>query len=260
MDEKKKKKIIDGSSSHTRQKKMQMAALEKKKYSSSLLLLLLSRFSRVRLCATPQMANQQAPPSLGFSRQEHWSGLPFPSPVHEVKSESEVAQLCPTLHDPMDCSLPGSSVHGIFEKSTWVINSICFFQFSSVQLLSHVQLFTPPWNAAHQAFLSITNSRSLLKLMSIELVMPSNHLILCCPLILPPSLFPSIKVFSNELVLHIRWPKYCSFSFNISPPSKHSGLVSFRMDWLDLLEVQGTLKSLFQHHSSKASILQCSVL
>ena len=165
-----------------------------------------------------------------------------------------------TLLDPMDYSPPGSSVHGIFEKSRWVINNICFFQFSSVQLLSHVQLFTPPWNAACQASLSITNSRSLLKLMSIELVMPSNHLILCCPLLLPPSIFPSIKVFSNELVLHIRWPKYCSFSFNISPPSEHSGLISFRKDWLDLLEVQGTLKSLLQHHSSKASILQCSVL
>ena len=109
-----------------------------------------------------------------------------------------------------------------------------------------------------QASQSTTNSRSLLKLMSIESVMPSNHLILCCPFLLPTSIFPSIKVFSNESVLHIRWPKYWSFSFNISPSNEYSGLISFRMDWLDLLAVQGTLKSLLQHHSSKASILQHS--
>ena len=121
----------------------------------------------------------------------------------------------------------------------------------SVQSLSHVWLFATPWTAAHQASLSITNSQSLLKLMSIELVVPSNHLILCCPL-LPPSIFPSIRVFSKESVLRIRWPKYCSFSFNISPSSEYSGLISFRMDWLDLLAVQGTLESLLQHHSSKA--------
>ena len=112
--------------------------------------------------------------------------------------------------------------------------------------------------AAHQASLSITNSWSLLKLMSIELVMPSNHLILCRPLLLLPSIFPSIRVFSNESVHHIRWPKYWSFSFNISPSNEHLGLISFRMDWLDLLAVQGTLKSLLQHDSSKASILRCS--
>ena len=115
-----------------------------------------------------------------------------------------------------------------------------------------------PWTAAHQASLSITNSRSLLKLMSIELVMPSNHLILCCPLLLLPSIFPSIRVFSDESLLRRRWPKYWSFSFSVSPSSEHSGLISFRMDWLDLLAVQGTLKSLLQHHSSKASILQRS--
>ena len=122
-------------------------------------------------------------------------------------------------------------------------------------MLRHVQLFVPPWTAARQASLSITNSRSLLKLMFTELVMPSNHLILCHPLLLPPSIFPSIRVFTNESVLHIRWPKYWSFSINISPSNEYSGLISFRMDWLDLLVVQGTLKSLFQHHSSKASIL-----
>ena len=121
--------------------------------------------------------------------------------------------------------------------------------FSSVQSLSHVQLFTIPWTAARQVSLCITNSQSLLKLMSIESVMPSNHLILCRPLLLPPSIFPSIRVFSNESVLLIRWPKYWSFSFSISPSNEYSGLISFKMDWLDLLAVQGTLKSLLQHHS-----------
>ena len=131
--------------------------------------------------------------------------------------------------------------------------------YSSVQLLSCVRVFATPWTfAAHQASLSITNSRSLLKLMSIESVMPSNHFIFCCPLLLPPSIPPSIRVFSNESALRIRWPKYWSFSFSISPSNEHSGLITFRMDWLDLLAVQGTLKSLLQHHTSKASILWCS--
>ena len=125
----------------------------------------------------------------------------------------------------------------------------------SVQLLTRVQYFVTPWTAARQTSLSVTSSRNLLKLMSIEWVMPSNHLILCRPLLLLPSIFPSIRVFSNESVLQIRWPKYRSFSFNISPSNEYSGLISFRMDWLDLLAVQGTLKSLFQHHSSKASVL-----
>ena len=125
------------------------------------------------------------------------------------------------------------------------------FWFSSVQFLSRVQLFVTPWTAACQASLSITNSWSLLKLMSIELVMPSNHLILCCSLLLPTSIFPSIIVFSNESLLRIRWPKYWSFSFSISPSNEYSGLISFRMDWLDRLAVQGTLKSLLQHHTSK---------
>ena len=132
------------------------------------------------------------------------------------------------------------------------------FQFSSVQPLSRVQLFATSWTAEHQASLSITNSQSLLKLMSIESVMPSNHLILCHPLLLIPSIFPSISVLSNESVLHIRWPKYWSLSFSISPSHEYSGLISFGIDWLDLLAVQGTLKSLLQHHSSKASILQRS--
>ena len=115
------------------------------------------------------------------------------------------------------------------------------------------------WTTTCQASLCITNSQSLLKLISIESVMPSNHLILCCPLLHPPSIFSSIRVFSNESVIHIRWPNYSSFSFSISPSNEYSGLISFRMDWLDLLAVQGTLKSLLQHHSSKVSILQCSV-
>ena len=127
-------------------------------------------------------------------------------------------------------------------------------QSQSVQLLSRVRLFATPWTAARQASLSIINSQSLLKLMSIESVMPSNHLILCCPLFLLPSIFPSIRVFSNESVLCIRWPKYWSFSFSISPSNEYSGLIFFRMDWWDLLAVQGTLKSLLQHHGSKASI------
>ena len=132
-------------------------------------------------------------------------------------------------------------VHG--NLANWRLGSV---QFSSVQLLSRVQLLATPWTAEHQA--SITNSRSLLKLMSIELVMPSNHLILCHPLLLPPSIFPSIRVFSNESVLRIRWPKYWSFSFGISPSSEYSGLISFRVDWFDLLAVQGTL---LQHHNNQ---------
>ena len=129
--------------------------------------------------------------------------------------------------------------------------------FSSVQSLSHVQFLVTPWTAALQASLSITNSQSILILMSIESMTPSNHLILCYPL-LPPSIFPSIRVFSNESALCIRWPKSWSFSFSISHSNEYSGLISFRMDWLDLLAVQGTLKSLLQYHSSKASILRCS--
>ena len=176
-----------------------------------LLLLLLRRFSCVRLCATPWKAAHQAPPSLGFSRQEYWSGLPIPSPMHA----------CMLSH------------------------------------FSCVRLFATPWTAARQASLSITNSWSLLKLKCIEPVMPSNHLILCRPL-LPPSIFPRIRVFFNESVLRIRWPKDWSFSFSISPSYEYSELIFFRMDWLDLIAVQGTLKSLLQGHSSKASILRYS--
>ena len=155
------------------------------------------------------MAAHQAPPSMGFSRQEYWSGLPLPSP------------------------------------------------FSSVQSLSHIRLFATPWITLRQTSLSITNSWSSLRVASIESVMPSSHLILGRPLLLLPPIPPSIRVFSNESTLHMRWPKYCSFSFSTIPSKEHPGLISFRMDWLDLA-VQGTLKSLLQHHSSKASILRHS--
>ena len=168
--------------------------------------------SHVQLSATPWTTAHQAPPSMGFSRQEYWSGVPLPSPTMEYS-----------------------------------------VQFSSFQSLSCVRLFATPWTAACQELSSI-NFRSLLRLMSIESVMPSNHLILCHPLLLLPSIVPNIRVFSNDLALHIRWPKYWSFSFSISPSNEYSGLTSFRMDWLDLVAVQGTLKSL-QHHSSKASVL-----
>ena len=141
--------------------------------------------------------------------------------------------------------------------STWTSGSrlLSMSSVSSVQLLSHVQLFATPWTAAHQTCLSITNSWSLLKFMSFHWVMPANHLILCHPLLLPPSIFSNIRVFSNKSFLHIRWPKCWSFSFNISPSNEYSVLISFRMDWLDLLAVQETLKSLLQHHSLKASVL-----
>ena len=147
--------------------------------------------------------------------------------------------------------------HGLFPGPKASGTALCSWSrlISSVQLLSRVWRFTTPWTAAYQASLSITNSGSLLKLMSITSVMPSNHLILCCPLLLLPSVLPSIRVFSDESVLPIRWPKYWSCSFSISPSNEYSGLVSFRMDWLDLLVVQGTLKSLLQHHISKALIL-----
>ena len=141
---------------------------------------------------------------------------------------------------------------------TWLLQVLGLFAVV-IQSFSHAQLLAAPWTAAHQASLSFTISRSLLKLMSIESVMPSNHLILCCPLLLLLSIFSNIRVSSNELALHIRWPEYWSFNFSISPSNEYA-LVSFRMDWFDLLAVQGTLKGLLQHHSSKASILQCSAI
>ena len=143
-----------------------------------------------------------------------------------------------------------------FCSLTFLLSHTTFYVLCSIQSLSCLQLFVTPWITARQASLSITNSWSLPKLMSIESVIPSNNLILCCPLLLQPSIFPSFRVFSNESALRIRWPKYWRFSFNISPSNEHPGLISFRMDWLDILAVQGTLKSLLQHHSSKGSILQ----
>jgi len=176
-----------------------------------------------------------------------------------VSSRRSLGSLCSPLWITHPISL---SV--ITESLVWTFGSLecklldealSSVQFSSVQSLSRVWLFVTQWTAARQASLSITNSQSSLRLMSIELLMPSNHLILCRPLLCPPSIFPSIRVFSNESALCIRWPNYWSFSFSISPSNEYSGLISFRMDWLDLLAVQGTLKRLLQHHSSKASIL-----
>ena len=201
---------------------------------------------------------------------------------------SEVTQLCPTLCDPMDCSLPGSSVHGISQARVleWVaisfsrgpsrprdrtqVSRIVGRRFTLwatrevtalitvvvVQLLSRVQLFVTPWMAGCQASLSFMIFQSLCKFMTIESVMQSSHLILCCPLLLLPAIFPSIRDFSNESSVCIRWTKYWRFS--ISPFSEYSGLISFRIDWFDLLAVQGTLKSLLQHHNIKASIFRCS--
>ena len=256
---------------------------------------------------------------MGFSRQEAWSGLPFPSPgdvrdpgkihiscvtwealghlikkfvflrkyiiiccIHYyynfnwivgffyylkylgtslVLSGKDFAFQCRSLQiksliEELRSCIPGNQKNQNIKQKQYCnkFNK----DFSSVQSLGYVGLFATPWITARQASLSFTNSRSLLKLMPIESVMPSSHLILCCPLLLLPPTPPSIRVFSNESTLCMRWPKYWSFSFSISPSNEHPGLISLRMDWLDLLAVQGTLKSLLQHHSSKASIFWCS--
>ena len=180
----------------------------------------------------------------------------------------EKVKFCPFLffshihffQEPLDDSHRPQNVISIYwtYKPCWDDSYLHHIFYASVQSLSHVWLFATPWTAACQASLSITNSQSLLKLMSIESVMPSNHLILCYPLLLLPSIFPSIRVFSNESVLHIMWPNYWSFSFSISPSNEYSELISFRISWFGLLAVQGTLKSFLQHHSSKASILHHS--
>ena len=179
--------------------------------------------------------------------------------MNEVKATWKGSPLWENIHSICEITLqaPTAICYNkiITESSLWMIHSV-----RSVQSLSRVQLFATPWTAAQQSSQSIKNSHSPPKSMSIESVMPSNHLILCCPLLFLPSIFPSIRVFSNESVLCIRWPKYWSFSLSISPSNEHLGLISFRMDWLDLLAVQGTLKSLLQHHSSKASIHRCSAL
>ena len=199
--------------------------------------------------------------SMEFPREEYWHGSPFLSPL----------DLPDTGTEPMSLALWAvSHIAGRFfiSEPPWKPilcsnnregNGMSLFsKFSSVQSLSRVQLFVTPWIAACQASLSITNSQSLLKVMCIKSVMPSSHLILCHPLLLLPPVPPSIRVFSNESTLRMRWPKYWSFSFSIIPSKEYPGLISFRMDWLDLLAVQGTLKSLLQHHSSKPSILWCS--
>ena len=179
--------------------------------------------------------------SMGFIKQDHWSGLPFYSTGH--LPDPGVKLVSPALQAD---SLPLSHQGSLLSR------------FSSVQSLNRVRLFATAWIAARQASLSITISWSSLTLTSIESVMPSSHLILCRPLPLLPPIPPSLRVFSNELTLHVRWPKYWSFSFSTSPSSENLGLISVRMDWLDLLAVQGTLKTLLQHHSSRASILQHS--
>ena len=214
--------------------------------------------------------------SLGTHGLQH-ARLPCPSPTPRACSNSRLSsQWChPTISPsviPFSSCLQSFPASGSFPRSQFFASggqsigasasaSACEFygvQFQSVQSLSCVWLFATTWTAAPQASLSITKSRSLLKLMSIESVMPSNHLTLCHPLLLLPSVFPSIRVFSKESVLCIKWLKYWSFNFSISPSNEYSGLISFRIDWFHLLAEQGTLKSLLQYHSSKASILQCS--
>ena len=217
--------------------------------------------SCVTLC-DPIGGSPPGSPILGFSRQEHWSGLPFPSPMHESekwKGSRSVVSDSSRLHGPQPTRLlcpwdfPG--------KSTGVgCHLLLRLGISSVQSLSGVWLFAIPWIAARQASLFITISWSSLRLMSIKSVMPSSHLILGCPFLLLPPIPPNIRVFSKESTLRMRWPKCWSFSFSIIPSKEIPGLISFRMDWLDLLAVQGTLKSLLQHHSSKPSVLQHSGL
>ena len=218
--------------------------------------------------AIPWTVAHQAPLSLEFPRQEYWSGLPFPSPgdfpdpgiepvspaladgffYHWATRESNTWMCREKMLLLLAVGHWGVWKSFIFKKQKMVSFPICIYLITSEVVVqsSHVRLFLTPWTAAHQASLSVTISRSLLKLMSIESVMPSNHLILCRPF-LPPSIFPSIRVFSKESVFPIRRPKYWNFSFSINPSNEYSGLISFRIDWLDLLEVQGTLKSLLQH-------------
>ena len=188
---------------------------------------------------------------MEFSRQEYWSGLPFPSPRGPFQPRDQTR---------VSCIAGGFFTDWATREVLCLPLMILLFHLFVVQSLSHVWLFATPWTAVCQASLSFTISWSLVKLMSIELVMPSNYLIPCHPLLLLPSVFPRIRVFSNKSALCIGWPKNWSFSFSISPSNEYSGLISFRIDLFDFLVVQGTLKSLFQHHSSKASILQHSAV
>ena len=201
----------------------------------------LSHFSHVQHCVTPSSLSGCSLHGLLQARILEWVAMPSSRGSSQPRDGTHVSCL---LHWQAG-SLP-------------LAQSVNLHQISLVQLLSRVQLFETPWTAAHQASLSIANSRSLLKFMSTGLVMLFNHPILCRPLLILSSIFPSFSAFFNESVLHIRWPKYQSFSFSISPSNEYSGLISFGIDWLDLLAIQGTLKGLFQHHSSKALILQHS--
>ena len=203
---------------------------------------------------TPRACSNSCPSSLWCHPTISSSVVPFSSclpsfPASGSFPMSQFASGGQIIEASASASVLPMNIHGWLRLGLTGLISLLS---SSDQSLSRVWLFVIPWTVACQASLSITNSWSLLKLMSIESVMPSNHLILCHPLLLPPSVFPSIRIFSNESVLCIRWPKYWSFSFNISPSKEYSGLISFRIDWLDLLAVQGTLKSLLQHHNSKA--------
>ena len=244
---------------------------------------MLNHFSCVWLFVTLWIVACQTPLSMRFSMQEYWSGLPFPSPgdLWDPENESvsyvsyvgrQVLYHWEALNTDYVISkafffLSVPRLQRLFkpllrtlmylfkEEGAYLVVLICSVQFSD----SVVSNSVTPWTTACQVSLSITSSRSLLKLVSFESVMPSKHLILCLPLFLLPSVFPSIRVFSNESALHIRWPKYWSFRFSTSPSNRYSGLISFKMDWLDLLAVQETLKSLLQHHSSKASIFWRSV-
>ena len=234
--------------------------------------------SHVWLSVTPRTIAHQTPLSIGFSMQEYWSEVPHPSPGDLPDDPWLKPTSCISWIDRQilyywitwDTHIR-KYVHiksCLFLIQWTFIKHTLFYKhfishkkqkkFSSIQSLSCVRLFATPWTAAHQASLSITNSWSLLTLMSFESVMPSNHLILCHPLLLLTSIFPSIRVFSNESILHIRWPKIWSFSFSISLSDEYSGLISFRMDWLNLSAVQGTLKSFPQHLSSRTSVLSCS--
>ena len=223
---------------------------------------------RVWLFATPWTVSRHAPLSTGFLSQEYWSGLSFPSPRDipnpGIGPASPASPAFQADSLPLNyLGSPNMSRKCIKYWGLWGPSKLAYLfsasdQIRSDQSLSHVRLFATPWIAACQASLSITNSRSSLRLMSIESAMPPSHLILCHPLLFLNPILPSIRVFSNESTLCMRWPKYWSFSFSIIPSNEHPGLISFRMDWLDLLSVQGTLKSLLQHHSSKASILRHS--